>query len=171
VRQGIDRLNGVFDWIQAGYDRLNASSSGRVNRVVGAGIGIPTSVVLAIALWLTPSPAGYGTHTQLGLGSCTMLTFTGWPCPMCGMTTTFALMAHLRPLDALKNQPFGVVLFSLTVIGAVVGLFDLVSGRGLWRRVGAWIGQREQGLAILLLVGMISGWLYKCALLHPEILR
>lgn len=43
----------------------------------------------------------------------------GYPCPMCGMTTTFALMEHLRPLDAALKLPFGVVLFSLTVAASV----------------------------------------------------
>jgi len=75
-------------------------------------VALPTLTVLAIARHLQPDPAGVGTHTQLGLGRCPVLALTGYPCPMCGMTTTFALMADLRPVDAALNQPFGVVLFS-----------------------------------------------------------
>jgi hypothetical protein len=106
---------------------------------------------------------------QLGLGACTMMSLTGWPCPMCGMTTTFSLLAHFRLLDAAKNQPFGLVLFSITLVASAVGLADLVAARGLWRRTLAWIAPREQVLAILLLAGMILGWIYKASIVHPEI--
>ncbi|MFZ5476041.1 MAG: DUF2752 domain-containing protein [Myxococcota bacterium] len=149
--------------------RVNAVPEVRLNRVVGLLIGAPSSTVLALAAWLTPSPAGYGTHVQLGLGSCTMLTITGWPCPMCGMTTTFAHVAHLHFLDALANQPFGLVLFALTVLAAGIGVTDLATGRGLWRRALGVVQRYEQKIAIALLAGMIAGWLYKCAVMHPEV--
>jgi hypothetical protein len=163
----VDEVTARVDAVMA---RVNAVPERRMNRLVGLMVGVPSSVVLGIAAWLTPSPAGFGTHTQLGLGSCTMLVLTGWPCPMCGMTTTFTLLAHLRPLDALANQPFGVVLFSLTVLLSGMGLTDLATGRGLWRRGLAVVQRHEQRLAIALLTGMIAGWLYKCALMHPEVL-
>lgn len=155
------RLTGVFDKIAAISDKP---------RILGLLIGGPTSIVLGLAAWLTPATQGFGTHMQLGLGGCAMLTMTGWPCPMCGMTTTFALMAHLRPLEALVNQPFGVVLFLLTVIGAVLGLGDLVTGKGLINGAFRWVGRREQLLALGLLAGMIGGWIYKCLRMHPELI-
>ena len=94
--------------------------------------------------------------------------FTGWPCPMCGMTTTFTLMAHARPLDALHTQPFGVVLFVMTFLGAVVGMVDLLSGMGLWRRALALIAPWERPIAAGLLIGLFAGWLWKSVLLHPD---
>ena len=75
-----------------------------------------TAAVLGLALWLDADPSGHSTHTQLGLNQCTLLSYTGYPCPMCGMTTTFTHMAHLQPLEAFVTQPFGVFLFLLTVI-------------------------------------------------------
>ncbi|MDP2305744.1 MAG: DUF2752 domain-containing protein [Pseudomonadota bacterium] len=152
------RLTGVFDRIAAITDRP---------RTLGFLIGAPTTIVLAIAAWLTPAAQGFGTHMQLGLGGCAMLTMTGWPCPMCGMTTTFALMAHFRLMEALVNQPFGVVLFALTVIGSVLGIADMVTGRGIIRAAFRWVGRREQLLALGLLFGMIGGWIYKSMRMHP----
>lgn len=137
-----------------------------VNRAVGAVLLVPSASVLLLAGWLTPSPTGVGTHLQLGLGSCVMLSLTGFPCPMCGMTTTFSLMSHGRPLDALLNQPFGVVLYTLTVFGAAVGLGDLVLSRGFWRRTLRWIEPRESTVAALLLLGMGLGWVYKILLVR-----
>lgn len=139
-------------------------------RILGLFVGAPTSLVLGIAAWLTPASQGVGTHMQLGLGGCALLTMTGWPCPMCGMTTTFALMAHLRPLEALVNQPFGIVLFLLTVLGAVLGIGDVVTGRGFVRSALRWVGRREQLFALGLLFGMIGGWIYKSIRIHPEVL-
>lgn len=150
-------------------DRVNALPWTLVDRVVGAGMGIPATTVLLIGAWLTPSADGVGTHRQLGMGGCTMLTLTGWPCPMCGMTTSFTLLSHFRPLDALVNQPFAVVLYGLTLAAAAIGLADLVAARGLWRRALAFVQRREDLYAMILLVGMISGWLYKCVRMHPEL--
>lgn len=141
----------------------------RLNRMIGAGLAIPTGAVLGLAMWLTPSDKGYGTHLQLGLKECTVMHFTGWPCPMCGMTTTFTLMAHARPLDALHTQPFGVILFAMTFLGAAVGLVDLLTGRGLWRRALALIGPWERPIAAGLMFGLFAGWLYKAWILHPTV--
>jgi hypothetical protein len=159
----LDRLTNFFDWLGALADRPS-------HRALGFLLGFPTAAVIGTAVWLTPSEKGFGTHTQLGLSGCAMLTFTGWPCPMCGMTTTFSLMAHLRPIDAFFNQPFGVILFTLTLLTALVGTVDLLTGRGLLRASMRWIGRREQILAFGLLIGMIGGWVYKCIRMHPDLL-
>lgn len=150
-------------------DRARAWPAGLVNRAIGAALFVPTSAVVTIAALLTPSPRGYGTHTQLGLGECTLLHFTGYPCPMCGMTTTFTLMAHLRPLDALLNQPFGPFLFGATLAGAVVGGIDVVTGMGAWKRVLLAVERFEQRIAIFMLFGLFAGWIYKILLMHPEL--
>ncbi len=150
-------------------DRAKSWPAGLVNRGIGAALFVPTATVIGIAAFLTPSPTGYGTHTKLGLGECTMLHFTGFPCPMCGMTTTFALMAHLRPVDALLNQPFGPFLFAATVAAAVVGGIDLLTGAGVWKRVLLALERFEQRIAIFMLVGLFAGWIYKILLMHPEL--
>lgn len=154
--------------LQGWRERVPASA---VNRLVGASLALPGALVLGLARWLEPSPAGVGTHLQLGLNPCVMLVLTGIPCPMCGMTTTFAHMADGQLLGALANQPAGVVLFAITVVGTLVGLADMLLGRGIWRRVLAWIGPRETRVAIALLMVMGLGWIYKIFLLrgflHP----
>lgn len=131
------------------------------DRLVGAMLGLPAATVITIASLLTADPLGHGTHKQLGLGGCTILTLTGWPCPMCGMTTCFTHMAHFSLVDAARVQPFGVVLFAATVVLAVVGLGDLVWPRGRWRRLLAAAMRNEVALASGLLIGMALGWAYK----------
>lgn len=131
------------------------------DRLVGAALLAPSAVVLGIAGSLTPDPSGMGTHQQLGLGGCTVLTLTGWPCPMCGMTTTFTHLAHLHVVEGFLNQPFGLVLFAATVVMAVMGLFDLVHPRRRWLQALRWVDRHESLVAGILLVGMIGGWTYK----------
>jgi hypothetical protein len=135
-------------------------------RIVGLALFLPTAAVLGIAAWLEPDPSGVGTHTQLGLSGCAMLTWTGWPCPMCGMTTTFSLLAHLRVVDAVRNQPFGLLLFGATVLTCGVGLLELLAPR---RRVEAaldWMAAHEVALAGGTLAGLLAGWVHKIIVLQ-----
>lgn len=139
---------------------------GLVNRGVGLVLLTPTSAVLGLARALRPDSAGVGTHLQLGLAPCVVLSLTGIPCPMCGMTTTFSLLAHGELLRALHNQPFGVFLFSATVLAAVLGAVDLLTGRGAWRRALEGVARLETPIAIGLLAGLCGGWIYKIALMR-----
>ena len=52
------------------------------DRLVGVVLAAPSSVVLGLSAWLEPAAGGVGTHKQLGLNGCAVLTATGWPCPM-----------------------------------------------------------------------------------------
>lgn len=131
------------------------------DRLVGAVLALPSGVVLGVARSLSPDPSGMGTHRQLGLGGCAMLTGTGVPCPMCGMTTTFAHLAHLQPLQAALTQPFGLVLFGGTVLAFALGLADLLNPRARWRQALGWVDQREGWIAGGLMLGMVLGWTYK----------
>lgn len=132
-----------------------------MTRWMSVAVAVGSGAVLGLAALLEPSPAGHGTHTQLGLGSCSFLSATGVPCPMCGATTSFSLMAHLRPLDAVVNQPFATLLFLLTASVFAVALVEIVDPRDRWQRLYRWVGPREGFLALAFLVFMGLGWAYK----------
>lgn len=131
------------------------------DRAMGLFLFAPSATVLGIALSLSPDPSGMGTHRQLGLGGCTILTLTGVPCPMCGMTTTFTHLAHLHVFEGVINQPFGLVLFLMTVLAFVIGGLDLIRPGRRWKRILDWIDRREAAVAYGLLGGMFAGWAYK----------
>ena len=139
------------------------------DRVVGFILGAPSTAVLGVAAWLEPAAEGVGTHMQLGLSGCSVLMATGWPCPMCCMTTTFSHMAHLSPLEALRTQPFGVALFGVTLVLASVGWADALLGGGRWRRLLDWALAHEVPLAVLTLLGMAAGWGYKALLIRQAL--
>jgi hypothetical protein len=133
--------------------------------VASAAVALSSGGVLGLAAWLEPSANGHSTHTQLGLDPCTFLTWTGWPCPMCGATTSWALLAHGRPVEAVWNQPFASLLFLVAVGTFAVATAEAVWPRGRWTRLSAAIEPHEGTIGATLLVGMIAGWIWKIALM------
>ena len=83
--------------------------------------------VLVLARWLTPHPAGLGTHEQLGLPPCGVYAWLGLPCPACGLTTAFAHLARGEVMSSLEAQPLGLPLYALSWALVPISL------RGLWR--------------------------------------
>jgi hypothetical protein len=134
-----------------------------VERWGSAVVAVGSGAVLGIARWLEPSPQGFGTHQQLGLYPCTFLAWTGHPCPMCGATTTFALMADFRPLDAVINQPFAALLAAMTLGAFGVSVAEAVLPRRRWSRISASLRDREAKLAGAFLGLMGLSWIWKLA--------
>lgn len=67
--------------------------------------------VFCAAAWIHPDPSGLGSHTQLHLPPCGFYEVFHKPCPSCGMTTAFAWMMHLHPVEAFHAQPAGAAVF------------------------------------------------------------
>ena len=130
-------------------------------RVVGFFLFLPTVVILIIASVLEPDPSGMGTHQQLGLSPCSFWLWFTIPCPMCGMTTTFSYMANVDILNAMRTQPFGVVLFLATLILMGIGFWDMVFGKKVHQSVFRWVFRYEAFFFRLLSCGFFIGWLYK----------
>ncbi len=112
-------------------------------------VGSALIAALAVAYWLQPDPRGRGTHRQLGLPPCTFLLIFGWPCPSCGMTTSWAhLMNGNLSLAAQTN--LGGTLLALASLAAGPWLAACaLRGRWLLSRpndrwlalaAAAWIG-------------------------------
>lgn len=114
--------------------------------------------VLGIAVYLTPDPRGFGTHEQLGLPPCISSAYLGFPCPLCGMTTAFALMAHARPMDAVHVQPAGALLF---VMGVLL-LAGAVATATLGHTPSVIVGLAQSRRIVVLSLGLLAAaWVYK----------
>lgn len=122
-------------------------------------VGLASAVVLGLSLWLRPDPRGIGTHEQLGLPPCGFVQlFKDVPCPSCGFTTTFALAAHARPVEAFRNQPFGFGLFVLTVASVPLALGAAGFGVSIFELTERW----PWGRLFVGFVGLwLLAWLYK----------
>jgi len=110
---------------------------------------------------LSPDPSGIGTHQQLGLPPCGFIAMSGgYPCPSCGYTTTFTLAAHGRPLDAFANQPFGFVVFCLTLLAVPATALSVFRRVSLFAATERWPWFR---IFAALLLGWIGAWAYKAS--------
>ncbi len=140
-----------------------ATPEGWGARLGSAAVGLGAGGVLAVARTLDPSPIGHGTHLQLGLPPCTFFAITGVPCPLCGATTTFSLLAHGRLGEGLVNQPFAALLFAMTVLVASVAWLEAAAPRGRWRRVEAVVERADPWAPGVFIFLMMLGWAYKIA--------
>jgi hypothetical protein len=107
---------------------------GHVGRGTQHAVGVLTAFsaafVLITARLLVPDARGFGTHEQLGLPACAFLAWTGWPCPTCGLTTSFAHAAHGDLARAFSAHVLGPGLFAVTVLLVPFGLWASVFDEG-----------------------------------------
>lgn len=90
--------------------------------------------VFGVAWWINPYDAeGHAlrmaSHEQLGLPPCTFAVVTGVPCPACGMTTSFALLAHGDVVNSLKANWVGTLLACFCALVIPWALVSIVRGR------------------------------------------
>ncbi len=94
--------------------------------------------VFAIGWSLDPYEHGRArlmeTHTQLGLQPCTFNTLAGFPCPSCGMTTSFALFVRGDLANSLRANFAGTLLAGIGTVYVVWGLATAWLGRWAWIR-------------------------------------
>ncbi len=96
--------------------------------------------VFALAWWLDPYdadgvPRRIGTHRQLGMPPCSFLVLTNWPCPSCGMTTSFSLLVHGDLWNSVRANFVGTLV---VVVAIVVLPWSLASAAA-----GRWLGVRS----------------------------
>jgi hypothetical protein len=126
--------------------------------IAGGGLGL--SVILAIASFLTPATQGFGTHRQLGLPDCSMVSMFGIRCPGCGMTTSWAHFMHGNIEGALNANVGGTMLCGLSVLCAPIMIGMGVLGRtsrGGWFSIAA-----ISGLCIAMAVSVVE-WVIRLA--------
>ena len=138
-------------------DRLPWNAS----RVGAAILMIAGLMPLLIGASLVPSPRGVGTHHQLGLAPCGILSETGYPCPSCGMTTSFTLAANGDLAGAFIVQPAGTVLAFADAMLVLLAGYVVVTGSTIGAFVRKLI-QRNWRLVAMGLVGLVlAGWAFK----------
>lgn len=127
-------------------------------RIIAGVFAACSMTLLVIAARLHPDPAGVGTHHQLGLPPCGLLMVTGIPCMTCGMTTSYAELAHGHLIRSLIAQPAGTVLALLTAATFWIGSYIAVTGRPSARVLNSVPWAR---MLLTLLAIVLVAWVYK----------
>ena len=138
-------------------------------RGVLVGLALFLTVVFGIALWLNPYKGDVperrmGTHQQLGLPACSFVAMTGYPCPSCGMTTSFSLLIRGDILNSLQANWVGTLLASVCL------LFIPWSLVCVWKRESLFIRSMEKTFTFLVLgfmVLMLIRWTFVLLLFAP----
>jgi hypothetical protein len=107
-------------------------------------------MMVGVGLYLSPDPAGHGTHQQLGLPPCTIHFLTGRPCPSCGLTTSVSAIVHGQFALAWRANPIGFLIVAGAVVVACNSLMALVWGRSV---------RLENTRFTLLLLALLGIWL------------
>jgi hypothetical protein len=123
-------------------------------RWIGILTSIPATAVLIIAML----------DIQVSQPYCGVKTRTGYPCPTCGMTTSFRALGRGEIGDAFAAHPFGPGLFAVTVLVAVTGAIQAVAAKPVFAALGMrwwwWllpVGGILAGWAVKIIVGLQTG--------------
>ncbi len=100
-----------------------------------------------------------GTHRQLGLPPCGWLAATGYPCPTCGMTTSFSAAAHAQPGASLHAQPFGALWALATAVFFWGAMHIAIFGSQLGRLFERLLAPRYLWPTAVL---FLACWAWKC---------
>ena len=126
-----------------------------ISRTVWTVLFAMPAAAIVTAAFLSPDPAGHGTHTQLGLPPCGFLVLTDLPCPGCGLTTCFTHLMHGNWIDATRANPFGVMLFFVSAACALTALVGLLRGLPV---IATLERLHAEKWALLLALGSLLVW-------------
>ncbi len=158
------RLTGAMNLAVNDHESVGQSNRLRVGLKGRATAGLIAAGAMGwlfVAGSLQPDPSGTGTHEQLGLPACGFLARTGYPCPTCGMTTAFALIARGRLVSAVLAQPAGALMAVAVFAAAVGGLYVSLTGRRLDL---FWLAWNWRAVLIGALAVVLLAWGYRCLL-------
>ncbi len=111
--------------------------------------------LLSTAWRLQPASAGFGTHQQLGLPPCTIVSLFGIRCPSCGMTTSWAYFVRGELLQALQANVGGALLAALALTSGPWLLLSGLAGRWWFRTPSDW---NVIATSLLVLTATLIDW-------------
>ncbi len=129
-------------------------------RLLGGIVAAVAAAPLAVGASLTPAAEGHGTHTRLGLPSCSWVVAFDAPCPTCGMTTAVTHAANGDLIGSFLVQPAGAIFSLVAAVALWCGLHGAITGAETVRQSTKIFRGRTWWL-----IGgiLLAAWAYKMA--------
>jgi len=127
-------------------------------RALAAGLALLFLALLVAARLIQPDPRGLHTHEQLGLRPCYMAKYLHLPCPLCGATTAFSLMAHGAAWPAFRCQPTGAL--AALACAAAFGLSAMFALTA-WFPHALFSAFATRSMVVLAAATVLMAWIYK----------
>ena len=140
--------------------------SERKRRIHALVVSLVAMILLSVAVFLTPSVDGIGTHAQLGLPQCGWIAVANLPCPTCGMTTAWSHTVRGEFSSAFMTQPMGMLLALMTVFIAIGSMITVCTGYSFQPLLYRFPPSK---IFILVIVLTLTAWGFKI-LLHRGVL-
>ncbi|CAK9020268.1 Uncharacterized protein SCF082_LOCUS14851, partial [Durusdinium trenchii] len=108
---------------------------------------------------------GHGTHTRLGLPSCSWVVAFDAPCPTCGMTTAVTHAANGDLIGSFLVQPAGAIFSLVAAVALWCGLHGAITGAETVRQSTKIFRGRTWWL-----IGgiLLAAWAYKMAVFESS---
>jgi hypothetical protein len=119
-------------------------------RKAGAVILVILGTIILLSIVLDSAPQR--------LSLCLFRTFTGLPCPSCGMTRAFISLGHGDIYSAVLFNPASILIYIATWVGFILALLQTVYGKKYIEII--WSKYRK-ALFPLILTIMTSVWIYQ----------
>ena len=81
--------------------------------------------ILSLVLLIT---IGVFEPDQINFTTCEFRELTGYSCPTCGITRSFHASVHLNFTDALKYNPFGILIVTALIAFLLNTVLEFVNG-------------------------------------------
>ena|SRR5688572_12723529 len=117
-----------------------------------------------------------GVALQLGLSAlslhtwqCPILSSTGVPCPGCGLTRAIVLLLQGELLESIHFHAFAPIFLFFSVAFAGVLLLPKTISRPIVQK--AELFERQTGLTVIILTGLILYWLARLLFLNSAFVQ
>ncbi|MBF2056208.1 MAG: DUF2752 domain-containing protein [Cyanobacterium sp. T60_A2020_053] len=108
----------------------------------------------------------YGYTNHHSPFKCLILSFTGIPCPSCGLTRSFIALAQGKIILSLQKHLFGLPLFLFFLLTTIHLFLEIISKKKVNSQVYTWLSNKK--IQCLILISLVVYYGGKLLILYHD---
>lgn len=108
----------------------------------------------------------YGYTSHHSPFKCLILSFTGIPCPSCGLTRSFTALAQGKFILSLQKHPFGLPLFFFFLLTTIHLILEILSKKKVNSQIYNWLSNKK--IQCLILISLLIYYGGKLLILYYD---